>query len=492
MTPATTTGAARVDPDPTADLVPGPASLTPTSSGAGEAGPPWHTLAKGGPVTGASAPVHPRRVFVQIFAGVLAVLILVGVLGSLAARRLSEREAVNDAANTAGVLAVAVVQPALTDALIGGDPLALQAFDIMVREKVMGPGVVRVKLWSPQGEVLYADEPQLIGQVFPLSADQESALRDTATQAEISRLNESENTFETGDRLVEVYRPVWFPNGSVALFEMYTSYDSVGARSSQLWRGFAGVTLSSLILLLVLVAPIVWHLISRLRGAERQRAALLERSVEASADERRLIAATLHDGPVQELAATSFAVAGASARAQSIGDRSLAHDLDAAAASVRSSIRSLRTLLVDIYPASLARSGLAAALADLAQGVRRGDITVQLDVAPDAELRLSAGRERAAYRVAQECLRNAVQHAGPATVAISLYREGDTAILDVVDDGAGFDVKQVLDHPEDGHFGLRLLADAASLSGSLMQVSSASGYGTHWRLTMDVGPAGDA
>ena len=124
-------------------------------------------------------------------------------------------------------------------------------------------------------------------------------MRDTATQAEISRLNESENTFETGDRLVEVYRPVWFPNGSVALFEMYTSYDSVGARSSQLWRGFAGVTLSSLILLLVLVAPIVWHLISRLRGAERQRAALLERSVEASADERRLIAATLHDGPVR-------------------------------------------------------------------------------------------------------------------------------------------------------------------------------------------------
>ena len=425
-------------------------------------------------------------------AGVLAVLLLVGVLGSLAARRLSEREAVNDAASTAAVLAVAVVQPALTDTLMTGDRTAAAAFGAAVEDKVMGPNVVRFKLWRPDGVVLYADEPQLIGRSFALSANQRAAVRDNATQAEISTLDESENTFESADgKLVEVYRPVWSPDGTVALFEMYTSYDTVGTRASQLWRGFAGVTLSSLVLLLVLVAPIVWHLVSRLRSEERQRASLLERAVEASADERRSIAATLHDGPVQDLAATSFAVAGASARAARQGDGLLAHDLDAAAAAVRSSIRALRTLLVDIYPPSLARSGLAAALGDLAQGVRRGAVTVRVDAAPDAELGLTLDQERAAYRVAQECLRNAADHAGVATMSLSLYREDEVVILEAVDDGVGFDVEEVVSRAADGHFGLRLMADAAAAAGAWLQVSSSPGSGVHWRLVMEAGEGAD-
>jgi len=77
----------------------------------------------------------------------------------------------------------------------------------------------------------------------------------------------------------------------------------VGERAGQLARGFAGVTLSSLLLLVVLVAPLLWHLTQRLARAQAQREVLLERAVNASAEERRRIAATLHDGPVQELAA---------------------------------------------------------------------------------------------------------------------------------------------------------------------------------------------
>ncbi len=478
--------------DPTAELPTEPDSsdLPSLRPGAGEAGPPWYTLAEGESGSGAPEPVRPRRIFFQLLAGVLAVLVLVALLGSLAARRLAEREAVNDAANAAGVLAVVVVQPALTDALMTGDPAAVSAFDTVVREKVMGPEVVRVKLWSPQGVVLYADEPQLVGRTFTLSEDQRAALTETSTKPEISSLRESENTFETGGQLVEVYRPVWASDGSVALFEMYSSYGPVGTRASQLWRGFAGVTLSSLILLLVLVSPIGWRLVTHVRDAERHRAALFERAAEASADERRVIAANLHDGPVQELAATSFAVAGAAARAAGGGDKALVRELDAAAGSVRRSIRALRTLLVDIYPASLSRSGLAAALSDLAQSCRTGPLRVQVDVAPDEQLRLTPDQERAAYRVAQECLRNAVRHAGPATVAVSAHLEGEATVLDIVDDGAGFDVTSVLDEPAEGHFGLRLLIDTATAVGAVLQVSSAPGRGTHWRLVLDR-PKGD-
>ena len=79
---------------------------------------------------------------------------------------------------------------------------------------------------------------------------------------------------------------------------------------SQLWRGFAGITLSSIAAIVVLLVPLVWTLVARARRAHQQREAMLQRAMDASLDERRRIAATLHDGVVQELAAASFAVAG--------------------------------------------------------------------------------------------------------------------------------------------------------------------------------------
>ena len=453
---------------------------------AGTTAPGWVTLGEPGGPGGREPLVSPRKVLVLLAGGVAAALVIVGVLGTLAARQLAEREAVNDAATMAGVLAEAVVEPALTDGLMAGDPQAFAAFDRVARDQLLSTTIVRVKLWNADGKVLYADETQLIGRTFPLSDEQRSALAKPETVADVSDLESDENAFEDADRAVEVYRPVWGPSGQPALFELYASYDPVGERTTQLWRGFAGVTASSLVLLVVIVSPIVWALVRRLRRAEEQRIDLLQRAVDASADERRRIAASLHDGPVQELAATSFTVAGASATAAAHGQRALAKDLDAAAAAVRASIRSLRTLLVDIYPASLARSGIVAALHDLAQTTRRDGVVVHVDTADEDDLALSTDAQRLVHRVAQECLRNAAKHAGPATVTVSLHRDGpESATLDIVDDGVGFDVEQVRTAPREGHLGLHLLADAASVPGALLQVSSAPGRGTDWRLLLD-------
>jgi two-component system, NarL family, sensor kinase len=460
----------------------------PTTEAAGRppasTAPAWVTVSRAPSAAPPDTEVRPRRVLIQLVVGTLAVLVVVGLLGSLAARRLAEREAVNDAATTADVLAEAVIQPAVTDALLTGDPAAVRALDAVVRERVLGPAVVRVKLWDTEGRVLYADEPALVGRTFALTPDQRAVLRSPRTQAEVSDLSQSENEFETGDRLLEVYRPVWTPSGSELLFEMYAPYESVGQRAGQLARGFAGVTLSSLLLLVILVAPILWHLTQRLRRAQAQRELLLARAVDASDQERRRIAASLHDGPVQELAATSFAVAGAAAHAERVDQGQLADDLRRASSGVRSSIRALRSLLVDIYPPGLASAGLPAALADLAQNVRDRDVVVQLDLpAPDA-VRLGPEQERLVFRVVQECLRNAVKHAAPCTLTVSLHHEEAGSVLDVVDDGPGFDVRAVTSAPDPGHLGLQVMADAASAAGAVLQVASGSGSGTHWRLVL--------
>lgn len=455
-----------------------------------DVGPQWHTLGDGGPGDD-RAPVAPRRLLAQLVVGVVVVLLVVGLAGSLAARRLAEREAVADAAGRAGLLADAVVSPALTDGLLAGRPADVRRFDRAMRAQVLGDDVVRVKLWTPDGVVVYADEPALVGQRFELDAEQQQAIRRRTTEAEISDLSASENEFEEGGRLVEVYRPIGLPDGRVGLFEIYTSYDPVGARTTTLWRGFVGILLAGLVGLLVLLLPLLWHLYARVRRQERQRTALLERAVDASAAERRRIAASLHDGPVQELAATSFSVAAAAATARTAdaGTTHLAGQLEDAAASVRSSIRSLRTLLADIYPSALLDDGLAAALEDLAQTATTPQVRVVTDLDPEAAARLGPEQQRRLFRLAQESVRNAVKHAGPGDVTVRLSTDGDAVVVDVVDDGAGFDVPAALASPAPGHLGLRILADLADAPGLVCQVSSRPGAGTHVRLVQRVAGA---
>ncbi len=443
--------------------------------------PVWHTLGDGGPTQDGST-VAPRRLLTQLVVGVVVVLLVIGVGAALAARRLAEREAVADAVTRTGILTDAVVSPHLGEGVLAGRPAAVRRFDRVMHAQVLTGDVVRVKLWTPQGRVVYADEPQLVGRSFDLDTEQREALSTSSTQAEISDLTDLENAFESGTRLVEVYRPIRLPDGQVGLFEIYTSYDPVGDRTDTLWHGFLGIMLASLAGLLALLSPLLWHLFSRVRRHERQRAALLERAVDASSAERRRIAANLHDGPVQELAATSFAVAGAAAQAQRSGAGPLAGALDEAAGSVRSSIRSLRTLLTDIYPSALVEGGLATALQDLAQTAATREVRVTTDLDPAAGELLDEDQERRLFRLAQESVRNAVTHAGPATVTVRLAREPGAVVVDVVDDGAGFDVDAALADPRPGHLGLRILADLADAPGLACQLSSRPGCGTHVRL----------
>lgn len=445
----------------------------------------WITVSRSTTTRDDLGRLRPRRLLAQLIVGLIVVLIAVGLIGSLAAKRLAEREAVNDAADRADLFAEAIVQPALSTALVQGDEQAVARMDALMRASVLGPDVVRVKIWDPSGRILYADQPELVGRTFALDEEQREALSAPRTIAEVSNLENEENEFEIGDKLVEVYRPVWMADGTELLFEVYTSYEPVQARSGQLWRGFAGVTVSSMLLLVVLMAPVLWRLVGRVLTAQRHREGLLEHAVAASDDERRRIAAGLHDGPVQELVATSYAVSGAATRADAGGDPALAEELTRLAALVRGNVRVLRSLLVDIYPPSLAAAGLGPALRDLASGQRERRVDTRLELAAPDTLGLSDGQERLVFRVAQECLRNIGKHAAPCTAVLRMYADpgDDTVVFEVADDGPGFDTGLLTD-PDPAHFGLRVLIDLATDAGAELSVRSAAGAGTTWRLRL--------
>lgn len=443
--------------------------------------PPWILVAAGTDVRSGELPVQPRRVFLQVVAAALVVLVAVALVGVFASRRLAEAEAVTDAAKTADLLANAVAQPALTDGLLTGTPAAVTAMDKAIRAHVLGDSIVRVKIWDPTGLILYSDAPALIGERFPLGAEERDVLTNPVVRADVSDLSAPENRLERGQgKLLQVYRPIWTPAGNPVVFETYARYNVVTGRTGQLLGGFAGITLTSLLLLVVLLMPILWRLLDRLKQSQLQREALLQRAVDASSEERRRIAGALHDGVVQDLAATSFTIGGAAEHAMSLGQPGLADEVRLAADTVRASIGGLRSLLLDIYPASLETAGLEAALNDLASTLRARGTAVLLNIARDTGL--DAERERLVYRVAQECLHNIARHAAATNVEVRLDREEGHAVLDINDNGVGFDAPDLLSNPKEGHFGLRVLGDVVADAGGELLLASAPGAGTHWQL----------
>ena len=427
------------------------------------------------------------RVYVQVIAMAVVVVLAVAFFAASAGRRVAEEQAIDAATRRADLLAEVVVQPALTDGVVTQDPVAIDRLATAVSRHVVGMRITRIKFWTAEGLVVYSNDPRLVGKTFPLSQDHVAVLSGSTGRAEVTDLDEPENVFEREEgKLLEVYHPVTTPGGHKLVMETYSPYTLVDQATTRVWRDFAPVTLASLFALMVLLLPVLWHLLRRLRVAQAQREALLERAVQASAEERRRIAATLHDGVVQDLIGASLAVSGAANRVGSHGLPDLAAEVSAAAGTVRTSIGGLRSLLADIYPPSLNAMGLEAALQDLVASSRTRDVDVSLDCRYGSSRVLTKDRERLLFRVAQECLNNAVRHSGAQQISISVTEEDGVLVLDVIDDGQGFDAEKLVKEPKEHHFGLRLMADAAREGDAELSVATSPGGGTHWRLRTPV------
>jgi signal transduction histidine kinase len=414
------------------------------------------------------------RPVAQFALAALAVLAVFGLLSVVALRELAHSEALRDARQFAALAGQGIVEPTIGSALLQGDRAAIDAVDRVVQERVLGERVVRVKLWRRDGRIVYSDEPRLIGSRFPLDESKREVLRTGRTQVELSDLAGPENRYELGEGdLYEVYLPVRTPDGTPLLFETYQRRSAVAATGRRIWLPFAALLLASLALLWLVQIPLAARLDRRLRKTQADREALLRRAVEASADERRRIAADLHDGVVQDLAGISYSLSAAAHDEPSPTTRGT---LATAAAGTRDAMRRLRSLLVEIHPPNLRASGLETALADAAASLRARGVDVAVEIEPDVEL--GEEDERLLYRVALEALRNVERHAHATRVSVDLRSTPNGVELEVVDDGAGFTSEERRRRADEGHVGLSLLEELAAGSGGHLAVRSEPGDGT--------------
>jgi diguanylate cyclase (GGDEF)-like protein len=135
----------------------------------------------------------------------------------------------------------------------------LQQFDWFVKNSVISDRTARMKVWSPDGRVIYSDDPAEIGGSFPTEDELREALQGE-TASDVSAGDKAENTGERRfGRMLEVYTPIVFPDtGQVAgAFEIYQYYAPVASQLMMLQRTIGFGLFGGLLLLYVASLGIV-------------------------------------------------------------------------------------------------------------------------------------------------------------------------------------------------------------------------------------------
>lgn len=220
--------------------------------------------------------------------------------------------------------------------------------------------------------------------------------------------------------------------------------------------------------------------------ATRAELADSERAAGAMAERERL-ARDVHDALAQGFTSIVMLLETADAKLPS-GSAEARAPLDQALQTARESLAEARRIVWALRPGPSEAGALVASLERLAErATTSGDSEVAVVVTGEP-VALDAGRELALLRTAQEAVANARRHAGAARITVTLSWLGDTVILDVADDGRGFDAGRVIRHG-DGGFGLMSLTERAREAGGTLTVESAPGQGTTISLALPLDAA---
>lgn len=207
------------------------------------------------------------------------------------------------------------------------------------------------------------------------------------------------------------------------------------------------------------------------REAEEQRGRL------EMLEDRERIAKELHDGVIQALFAVGMSLQGTAAMSL---DADTSRRLESAVEEIDRAIRDLRNYIFGLRPDILADRQLDQALKELAiEFQERSDVVTVVEIDPSTASELS-GRATDVVQLAREALSNVGRHAGAQTCRVTLRRTSDGGLLEIDDDGIGFDMSTV----DGSGMGLANLRSRVDSIGGRLEITSTNGEGTTVRATV--------
>jgi signal transduction histidine kinase len=210
----------------------------------------------------------------------LVVFVVIAIAMSFVASREMSRRAEHSAELRAVVVAQEVFRFALDDSGIKGTVhkpirgLRYGHLDALVTSRILQTPVVRVKLWSPSGVILYSDDRRLVGRRF--RGDPDARALHGETVSGVSDLSEPENVFERSlaPRLFSTYVPLYLasapPGPPDAVVELYQDYSSIQAEANAVFRELLVSFSGALLVLYVALLPLVLRASRELRAQNDQ------------------------------------------------------------------------------------------------------------------------------------------------------------------------------------------------------------------------------
>jgi len=441
-----------------------------------------------------------------LFAGGIVSIVAMLLVGAFVTNLIEDAVTRNSAATTA-LYVDSIIAPILpdlktTDTL---DDVTNRVLDETFGQGALGKQVVSFRLWRADGTVLYATDKTIQGKRFPPGKDLTAAFSGKMV-AQFDYVDDAESFDQRsfGKPLLEIYNPILQPwSGEViAVTEFYEIADdfqqSLSQARLQSWLAVAGVTTTFFLLLSAIV-------FKGSRMIEAQQRSLTERVVDLQslltqnrtlhsraqrASQRatalnegylRRLGADLHDGPAQLVAYAALRVDSAL-----LVDPEAPRDVrEAEIAAIKARLQEAMDEIRSICSGLVLPQIETAAVPEILEKVvgahrERTAATVDLNVASPARPLLPSAKI-CIYRFVQEALNNGYRHAAGANQTVTQTYEGNMIIVEVSDDGPGFDKSTM--RPEGlGIAGLRERIE--SLGGTFDLATSSRG--TTVRMSLNV------
>ena len=391
-----------------------------------------------------------------------------------------------------------------------GSPLSSDAvaeLDKHFRGTALNKTILALRIWGPDGLVLYDTNPSNVGRVFPMEERLARAWRGQTT-GRISALKSAENVAErpVAKTMLETYTPV-YQGGSTEVAAVAEFYQPVDALSrdmaiARMWT-WVLVTAAMVIIYYLLIGFVerasntirvqqtvlseqVVHLqellAQNLESSERlQRSA--ERRTGIFEQFLRRLSADLHDGPAQDLSLALLWLDSADIENPVVSpDGSISSSaapaqraLELVHSALHRALNELRALSSGLGIPQLDGLSLSATIERAVRAdEERTGTTVRLSVG-DLPEKVAESTKLIAYRLIQEGLSNTFRYAGGLGQAVDARADGCDLIISISDEGPGFD-PTVIDTTK--HLGLSGMRERVQAVGGSFQIESAPGCGT--------------
>jgi PAS domain S-box-containing protein len=210
---------------------------------------------------------------------------------------------------------------------------------------------------------------------------------------------------------------------------------------------------------------------------------LAEAETQAALAERQRLARDLHDSITQSLYSVSLLAEAARRHATEEHETAAAEFIGRLGNLAQQALRQMRLLVYELRPAVLETEGLVGALRHRLDAVEKR-AGIQVNLVSGGERAIPTHVQGEMYRIAHEALNNALNHAAATAVTVRIDTLGDTVVLEVVDNGRGFDSRAP--HPGQG---LPTMREGSARIGGELTIHSTAARGTSVRLVVPLDKA---